>query len=128
LKMNELLRRSVYLWCTALSERTSGSRLQASAKSASHCSCRERTHGAKCLSVILALWYLRSRLARWALQYEAIQRRMRRGGDVHVHSERLQVRELAQWRLSAPHHAFELSSSAPEEKVLCDFWRCFQRR
>ena len=36
--------------------------------------------------------------------------------------------ESAQSRLPAPHDAFELSSSAPEEKFLCDFWRCFQRR
>src|SRR6266704_529371 len=31
--------------------------------------------------------------------------------------------EFAQSRLPAPHDAFSLSPSAPEEKLLCDFWR-----
>src|ERR1700674_4394102 len=47
---------SVYLWCTPLCKRTSGSPLQASAKSASGCSCHERTHAANCFSVIPTLW------------------------------------------------------------------------
>src|SRR5713101_5281242 len=36
--------------------------------------------------------------------------------------------EFAQSRLPAPHDAFQLPSSTPEEKRIHDFWRCFQRR
>src|SRR5436309_15495506 len=36
--------------------------------------------------------------------------------------------ESAQSRLPASHDAFQLASSAPKEKPIRDFWRCFHRR
>lgn len=95
----------MYLPCTSPFETTSGSQPQASAKSASNCSCRERTvpTGRSAFPQFSRFGDLAAlRLSQWVLERGAIQLRMCRESDARGRP----VSSKNNYRLSKTSHEF----------------------